>query len=229
MSAAIDYCLPNSYRANLSDQSVPVAAYTAPPPNFEYQGAVYRYAARLARNHGLRRILDVGCGSGLKILTYLAGADREITGLDDKVCIDHCRATHATGRWLVENFDRDAKVIDEKFDLIICADVIEHVVYPERLVAKIVAYAHPETHIVLSTPDRLRLDEPRPLGPPANPLHVREWTLPELARFISAQGITIVAHRYVPQRDLTWRQMWWELRKGNTLRSCQMLHGRVTR
>jgi predicted TPR repeat methyltransferase len=221
------YFLPAGYQENLTANNSPVAAYSAPPPNPAYQAAVYRFAARLATQHKLSRILDVGCGSGVKVLR-LDAPGRQITGLDDAVCIKHCLASHSSGRWLVENFDVDHRAVNEEFDLLICADVIEHVVYPDRLLNKIRQYSHQGSHIVISTPDRTRMEDKRPLGPPTNPLHVREWAMPELADLVRSQGFEVISHRHVMARDLTLREGWWELKKGNYLKACQMIHCRRT-
>ena len=219
------YYLPAGYVENLIDRR-PVAAYSAPPPNPAYQAAVYRFAASLAAKHSLARILDVGCGSGIKVLR-LARPERKITGLDDAVCIKHCVASHSAGRWLVENFDENRRAIDEVLDLIICADVIEHVIYPDRLLNKILNYSHKDSHVVISTPDRSRTHGQEPLGPPANKVHVREWAAPELASLIRSQGFAIASHTHVPARDLSWRERWWEFRKGNNSKTCQMVHCRT--
>ena len=69
--------------------------------------------------------------------------------------------------------------------IVICADVIEHVLDPVELMNYIVALSL--RWIVLSTPDRNLMYErfsPDLLGPPRNPHHIREWSFEEFNEFV---------------------------------------------
>jgi SAM-dependent methyltransferase len=223
------YYLPPGYRRNLSVEQAPLAAYTAPPPHFAYQAAVYQYAAAIAHRRTHPTVLDVGCGSGKKLTTYFGRGD--LTGIDAPVCIDACRRIlqGKDRRWLVEDLDGTDTTLTDTFDVIICADVIEHLVYPDRLLRKIAKWATPETDIVLSTPERSRYPRPdnAPTGPPTNPLHVQEWNRGELAALVTSAGFHIHQHRLVDARSLTLRERLSAWRHWTRIRTCQMLHLRI--
>jgi hypothetical protein len=74
-----------------------------------------------------------------------------------------------------------------KADLVICADVIKHVDDPDALIGFLVKRAR--YWIVVSTPDRdlmygYRLINKHYHGPPKNPSHIREWTMPEFGCYV---------------------------------------------
>jgi 2-polyprenyl-3-methyl-5-hydroxy-6-metoxy-1,4-benzoquinol methylase len=67
-------------------------------------------------------------------------------------------------------------------DMIICADVIEHIKNPDS-VLQYFEYLKPKV-IVISTPDRDLLLNYN--GPPKNPAHVREWSYKEFSEYIGS-------------------------------------------
>ena len=77
--------------------------------------------------------------------------------------------------------------------MIICADVIEHVLYPDVLLMFIKKLANENTFIVLSTPER---DGERGVNNFKSPKkeHVREWNKNEFNKYISYMGFNIVEH-----------------------------------
>jgi LPS sulfotransferase NodH len=82
---------------------------------------------------------------------------------------------------------------DLRRSVIVCSDVIEHLVRPDRLLATLSAALRHARLLILSTPDRDLAHELRDMGPPANPSHVREWNLAEFAELLEH-------HRLRPSR-----------------------------
>jgi SAM-dependent methyltransferase len=148
----------------------------------EYQREVYEYAREVMRAGGLRTVLDIGCGSGHKLLQYLG--EYETTGTELEPCLSWLSRTHPQRRWL------NAAASEENpagYDLIVCSDVIEHLLDPDALLARIRAI--PSRFVLFSTPDRQVLASDArwsaPLdGPPLNPCHVREWTFEEFQQYL---------------------------------------------
>ena len=68
------------------------------------------------------------------------------------------------------------------YDLVICADVIEHLVDPDELLG-FIERCQPKV-IVLSTPDRNKMRPDTRGGPPSNFCHVREWAWDEFFYYI---------------------------------------------
>lgn len=168
-------------------------------PTITYQPDVYPFAAHLARRHGVSRVIDLGCGTGDKLAAL--HPELEIVGVDFGANIEHCRQTHPAGEWIEWDLERpellplDREVAADA--VVVCSDVIEHLVDPRPLLANLVAMLEYAPAAVISTPERDLVRGPDDPGPPANVAHVREWTLAEFQELLewadlvpSAIGLT---------------------------------------
>jgi SAM-dependent methyltransferase len=97
--------------------------------------------------------LDVGCGSG-----YYVRRAMELgcvpTGMDLSLHSCSMGAARVPGRVC----QADAECLpfrDRRFDLVFCQQVIEHVVFPERVLAEIARVMRPGGILFLSAPNRL--------------------------------------------------------------------------
>jgi SAM-dependent methyltransferase len=109
--------------------------------------------ARIAQTIGLipedvRTILDVGCGDG-KISLPLINQGYHVTGID----ISLTALLQSQGNRMIANIDR-IPFGDKSFDLVISAEVIEHLPYPiyRQALAEIERIAR--KYIVISTPNQ---------------------------------------------------------------------------
>jgi SAM-dependent methyltransferase len=148
----------------------------------DWQKEVYERARDIMRTQRLTSIYDVGCGSAYKLINILGEYDT--TGFDVPKTIDVVKARYPDRKWLSPCFN---DISLPKADLVICADVIEHVDDPDSLLRFVVNCA--KKWIIISTPDRDAFYRRGKLnkhyyGPPANPTHIREWTMPELRRYV---------------------------------------------
>ncbi|MHC4498731.1 MAG: glycosyltransferase, partial [Planctomycetota bacterium] len=112
-----------------------------------------------------------------------------------------CKKEHDFGKWFAEDIEYPSLSLDKKFDLIISADVIEHLVNPNKLLDYIHLHSHPETLVILSTPERDVTRGEESLGPPTNPAHVREWNISEFRKYISSCGFSVLESFVVKDRD----------------------------
>jgi hypothetical protein len=155
-----------------------------------WQPDVYATARRIAGDLGLDRVVDVGCGSGEKLVAM--HPDHEIIGLDYGVNLEACREEYEFGRWVDHDLESEGPLPLGEEDLsssvLVCADVIEHLVAPERLLFKLRSALDYASALVLSTPERELLWGEDHLGPPPNPCHVREWSRPELGALLKREG-----------------------------------------
>lgn len=183
--AAQHYGIRGAYRHRATTSYFDDTAFTD-----EWQREVYQRAADLMRDEGLTTVCDLGCGAGYKLIHYLG--DYETIGYDVPETVAFLKNKYPDRRW--ETSDISAHNIGAKYDLVICADVIEHVENPIALLS--FAIARSRKRIVLSTPDRDLVYprfSPHHLGPPANPSHVREWSFAEFARFVDTY-IDVLEH-----------------------------------
>jgi SAM-dependent methyltransferase len=151
-----------------------------------WQAEVYSTAHALAEVFGLRNILDFGCGSGFKLLEKFGDSQFLTLGIDMPPAVarlkqkypDRCWKT--SGEFVTEDHS-------ESPDLLICADVLEHVDDPDALL-ELFKHIRP-AWLVISTPDRkLMAKYPKwgkPMGPPSNHCHVREWEFDEFHQYLN--------------------------------------------
>lgn len=187
------YCIKPGY------QSRPAPEYfndthTAVDAAIVWQPEVYEVAKRAARKLGVRNIIDIGCGSAAKLTALHPEFD--IIGVDFGSNLEFCRKHYGFGRWLEADFETcdtlplsDAEL---KSSVIVCSDVIEHLVDPLPLLRLIRSLLQKAPLALISTPERNLKSGLQDCGPPFNPHHVREWALGELTHFAIDQGFTPV-------------------------------------
>jgi glycosyltransferase involved in cell wall biosynthesis/SAM-dependent methyltransferase len=154
------------------------------------QPDLYPEMAAVARRLGSRRIIDVGCGTAAKLAEL--HPEFEIVGIDFGPNIAACRQRYQFGTWIETDLDVGDGLgyEDVAGAVIVCGDVIEHLVYPERLLRMLRgALDHGASAVFLTTPDRDLFYEPGHLGPPSNSAHVREWSMVELERFLASEQL----------------------------------------
>lgn len=159
------YCLPDNYVIRLD----PIF-HDDRKLKDEYQNSVYRYARMVLDLRAHACVQDIGTGSGFKLLKYFSHA--ETIGID----------LPQTVKWLRKEYPRRswAEAPDPECDLLICSDVIEHVLCPDDLLNQLFNIRFKD--LIISTPARELL--PNKDGPPDNPAHVREWASEEFRRYI---------------------------------------------
>lgn len=156
-----------------------VPAFDDTPFEAEFQGEVYQYARQVADAEKFARVMDIGCGSGFKLVTVFF--DRETLGVDSPATVDFLNRRWPGRAWKTSDFS------DLSFqpELLICSDVIEHVLDPNALL-KYFRDLRPR-RIVLSTPAREQLCIGTDCGPPKNIHHVREWAMQEFHAYLKSQ------------------------------------------
>lgn len=152
----------------------------------QWQHEVYRFARELADGNDLKTVCDIGCGSAYKLMRFFR--NRETVGLDIPETCAVLSARYPDRKWLACDFSNPPRI---SADLVIAADVIEHLPEPDPLLDLIERIA--PRYIVLSTLDRDLLRVGTHDGPPRNPWHVREWNFTELHHYVRSR-FEILAH-----------------------------------
>lgn len=106
-----------------------------------------------------RRALDVGCGAGL-LTEPLARLGASVTGIDGvpeviAVARDHARAAGLDIDYRVGAVEQ----LGEKFELVTCMEVIEHVADPAAFLKALANCLAPEGLLVMSTPNATSLSK----------------------------------------------------------------------
>jgi Glycosyl transferase family 2/Methyltransferase domain len=156
-----------------------------------HQPDVYPLAAHLGAHHGCRYLIDIGCGRATRLIPLRSSF--RLIGVDFGENIRWCRAHAALDVAIEWDLDRpeaipvpDASVQEA---VVVCADVIEHLVDPTPLIANLYRFAQIAPAVLVSSPERDLVRGPDDLGPPTNPAHVREWALSEFVRLFEEAGM----------------------------------------
>jgi SAM-dependent methyltransferase len=152
----------------------------------KWQLEVYSKAKEYVEKENLKSIIDFGCGSAFKLIKYFN--KYEITGIDVSPTYEFLKEKYPNGNWLKFG-DFDMNTLSA--DIVICSDVIEHVLDPDELLNNIKNIQNVK-YIFISTPDRFLIPTEK-YGPPHNPTHIREWSFNELNEYIGSH-FEIVEH-----------------------------------
>ena len=114
--------------------------------------ARYRWASQLVAG---RRVLDAGCGVGYGSALLADAGAAEVVGLDLSAKAVHAaaqgvpaNATFVTGDVHTLAFE------DERFDVVVCFEVIEHVEAQDEVIAELARVLAADGVLVVSSPNR---------------------------------------------------------------------------
>jgi 2-polyprenyl-3-methyl-5-hydroxy-6-metoxy-1,4-benzoquinol methylase len=160
---------------------------------------------RMAREGG-SRVLDLGSGPGIVSGALARLADKEVTCVD--VESDHLESAAARGvsRTIQGDLTGSAwmeQLIGQRFDAIILADVLEHLVDPGALLARVHEQQLLDAggHLVISIPNAAHISIVAALAAGDFPYrrtglldetHLRFFTLTSIRRLLEEQGYAIV-------------------------------------
>lgn len=163
----------------------------------QYQDQVYKDARSILDDHNLSSVYDVGTGSGYKLLKYFNDKSLVVTGSDIEPTLTSLKNNYPEKNW--ELSDLSNKIVA---DLIICSDVIEHLVDPDNLM-KMFEQSNFK-YLLISTPERdavdLYLNKKIMNGPPSNKAHVREWNFKEFFNYVNSFSFEIEKHYMIKNK-----------------------------
>ena len=170
-----------------------------------WQPHVYPLAAALARRTHASHVIDVACGRARKLVALQP--EFLTVGLDFGANIDYCRTQYPSGTWLEANLEQPwadlipSAIVPES--VVVCSDVIEHLVDPTQLVDGLAQLSRCARAVVVSTPERVRTWGRAHTGPPPNPAHIREWSLDELVQLARHHGMALAFAGLTASEDAT--------------------------
>jgi len=199
------YGIKPDYQPNLTSQGYAAPdepAYWTPERialSAVYQYDVYKIAAKLMCEPGVASVLDVGSGPPMKLKSLLPPKPLAVH------LVDHAESAPLAARLLPSATFTAAnlEIIDldlyRRFDLVICADVIEHLLDPDPCLHFIRRHLSPAGVLLISTPERDIL-RGRDCRSCPHPMHVREWNRAEFAIFLQSRNWQVISHCILPQR-----------------------------
>lgn len=165
----------------------------------EWQRPVYEHALSLYEaDTGFARILDLGCGAGTKTLSRFGGTGKLLQVDRNDFRDDAAKASDVPFEQVsLEQYD-DLEALLAMLDageptLIVCADVIEHLIDPRPLLSFIrrVLMRHPDNVAVLSTPNHDSFEGVRSGSLPSNREHCRQWSVFGMGRQLRSAGFEV--------------------------------------
>ena len=145
-------------------------------------------------------ILDYGCGVGT-IDFYLASNGHKVLGLDiSNTAIDSCRlSAMAMGLNKSAKFEITGRKLNDKYDLILCSEVIEHVPGDVSLIKRLSKRLKKGGKLLISTPSEnaplfklgLASNFDKRVG------HVRRYNQEKLVKLIDETGLKITKIKLV--------------------------------
>ncbi len=162
-----------------------------------YQHYVYKKAAEVVALSQDRSFADVGCGYPRKTKELILPLTEDITLIDQPSMAGLLARDFPAMKFIPMNLEDENDLSSRKFDCVVSADVIEHLLDPDRLVAFAGRIVKPGGVIILSTPERDVLRGRGCLSSP-NPEHVREWNSAEFMEYLEQSGLEVLEHCLLP-------------------------------
>jgi SAM-dependent methyltransferase len=152
----------------------------------------YRFAGNWANE---KEVLDCGCGEGYGTNYLRLNGAKSVVGIDIDVPTVN-RAISLYGEPFICANAEELPFTENRFDLVVCFENIEHVDDPQKVLREIRRVLRPNGNLLISTPRRdswLRLEDK-----PRNPFHQREYNLEEFENLIlsSFTNVQMFGHNF---------------------------------
>jgi len=170
--------------------------------NGSYQYYVYELAQRLMKEHKFSSVLDVGSGPAVKVRQLLAPFCDDITLVDQPNSQELVVSNLPNAKFIASDLEVIKDDLGRRFDLVICADVIEHLGDPTSCTDFIAKHLEKDGLAIFSTPER-DLVRGRTAMKSGNVVHVREWNAAEFKQFLESRGLNVIDHLFLPQMRLS--------------------------
>jgi ubiquinone/menaquinone biosynthesis C-methylase UbiE len=168
---------------------------------------IYQYAYQMAKEQHIKQVLDIGCGVGTMLKHFFKPEEEfQIFGVDQPSAVEYCRKKIPNGTFIEDFLESPTFQLKNNLavaPLIISADVIEHLLDPDKLLDYIKKFSDHKTLIILSTPERDAVRGKNSMQA-NNPYHVREWNFDEFHEYISHSGFKILEHKMMFSNKLNF-------------------------
>ena len=157
--------------------AVSAEAFDDTPNKDEWQQEVYELANQLGLLQRYSSVIDVGCGSGYKLVHTLG--NYATTGIELQPAWEWLRQQYPDREWLLFDTINPQEL---RADMVVCSDVIEHMENPDDLLDFLSEISF--QRLIISTPERDGMAGKTDFGPPENTSHYREWNATEFKKYL---------------------------------------------
>lgn len=173
--------------------------------------------AALCQTLRARRVLDLGCGNG--VLSHaLANAGFEVVGCDaDENGISLARREDSSAHFEVASVYNDPSKLGRRdFDVVVTAEVIEHLFLPRYLPQFAAAVLRPGGHLIVTTPyhgylKNVALAVFGKWDHHHSPLwdggHIKFWSRTTLSRLLTEEGFEVTNFSGIGRFPYLWKSM----------------------
>ena len=155
-------------------------------------------------------VLDIGCGNGKFVSSIKTFSNVKLVGVDGSdYALKLAKSAGYDETLLIEDFNSSSILFPQNdWDLIICKDVLEHILYPEDFVKHIVRLMKPECKLLIQVPNHfnfiglLKFIKTRnldvfnyfPNNNSWNNPHIRYFKFDEFISYFESLGLTVEAN-----------------------------------
>ena len=172
-----------------------------------FQYYVYDICKKLIKKKSFDKVMDVGCGPPVKIKKLFDLSSLELILIDQPSTERMVKEILPCARFFGLNLEDIEIDLNEKIHLIICCDVVEHLLDPDKCMIFIKNNLAVDGLAVISTPER---DFRRGIEcfSSTKKEHVREWNRHEFSMYVESHGFKIRDHRLLPQLRIRRLEYW---------------------
>jgi hypothetical protein len=175
-------------------------------PNLVWQPEVYELALEIIHDAQISNLIDIGSGNGEKLRPFLqSGIHVHVFDYGENLKIVGKKYEGFSNLTLNEvNLENNLPNISNDIledSLIVASDVIEHIVQPDNFLHWLSEVNKVAKYILVSTPDRDRIDWNESKVAPSNKAHVREWNFNEFSLLLNDYGINDALCGYTIQNN----------------------------
>lgn len=170
-----------------------------------FQWQVYQACQQHLLTEKGKSLLEIGPGPATKTALLLAQHVEQLVLVDQPSLKEIIQQRLPQANFMSANLEAPELQFDTPFDVVLCADVIEHLADPDPCLELIRSAIGSTGTAFISTPERDILRGHDCQSSP-HPSHVREWNQAELAAYLESRGFEILSHVLLPQGKLSMLQ-----------------------
>jgi len=159
--------------------------------------------ANLIRKMGARKVLDVGCGNGFTLRALGEKWRGTITGIDIDKTLTNSASLKKYRSFIsldINKNDVSKEVSKDYFDLVVLADILEHLKNPQRVLNQVTKVVIPNGYIVVSIPNpdfipvkilRILFPKFRMSRGPLDKTHLHFFNIDQTKKILANEGLKI--------------------------------------
>jgi 2-polyprenyl-3-methyl-5-hydroxy-6-metoxy-1,4-benzoquinol methylase len=163
------------------------------------------------------RVLDLGCGNG-SLTQQIARQGYEVVGVEDSISgIEVARQNIRECNFILASiYDLPYEELADSFDVVVAAEVIEHLIYPRELLRNAKKCLKPGGNLVITTPYHsywkhlviaLLGKADKHFDPLWDGGHVKFFSVATMTKIFQEEGFTDIKFKFAGRTPYLWKSM----------------------